>query len=75
MHVLLPLPLLRHLLRTSLYIRYLGEWYVRDEPYPQQRDKAVHSAWLVSGIYGVLAVVCGVIFSYHTFRPSGYQKM
>ncbi len=48
--------------------RYLGEWMVRDEPYPAQRDKAVHGAWLVSAVYGVLAVVCGVIFSYHSYR-------
>lgn len=54
---------------------FLGEWYSREEPYPEQRDKAVHGAWLICAVYGVLAIVCSVIFSYHSFRAPGYQKM
>lgn len=53
--------------------RFLGEWYSREEPYPEQRDKAVHGAWLICAVYGVLAIVCSVIFSYHSFRCSTCQ--
>ena len=51
--------------------RYLGEWYVKEEPYPEQRDKAVHGAWLVCAVYAIFAVACGFIFSYHSFRAPG----
>jgi len=54
---------------------YLGEWYVKDEPYPEQRAKAVHGAWMVCLVYLVFAVACGFIFSYHSFRAPGYSKV
>lgn len=61
---------------------YLGEWYMLETkggpkpmPYPEQRDKAVHGAWLICIVYAALAFFCGFIFSYHSFRSPGYQKV
>lgn len=58
--------------------RYLGEWYMMEGkggkeamPYPEQRDKAVHGAWLICIVYAALAVLCGFVFSYHSFRSPG----
>lgn len=55
--------------------RFLGEWYIKDMPYPEQRDKAAHGAWLICAVYGILAIVCSVIFTVHNHRAPGYQKM
>lgn len=44
---------------------------MKEEPYPEQRDKAVHGAWLVCAVYAIFAVACGFIFSYHSFRAPG----
>jgi hypothetical protein len=54
---------------------FLGEWYIKDMPYPEQRDKAAHGAWLICAVYGILAIVCAVIFTVHNHRAPGYQKM
>ena len=55
--------------------RYLGEWFNRAAPYPDQRDKAVAGTWTVAFVYAVLAAVCTGIFMYHSFRRPGYSRV
>eukprot|EP00884_Botryococcus_braunii_P003903 jgi/Botrbrau1/13513/Bobra.0347s0001.1 len=51
---------------------YLGEWYETSEPnhpgYAEQRAKAMHNCWTVSGIYGGIAVACLVGTVVHSIR-------
>ena len=55
--------------------RYLGEWFDRAQPYPDQRDKAVSGSWMVAFVYAVLCAVCTGIFMYHSFRRPGYTRV
>lgn len=54
---------------------YLGEWFDRAAPYPDQRDRAVSGTWLVAFVYAILAVLCTGIFMYHSFRRTGYARV